>query len=69
MGRSSPSQEVRATIGMTYTFKSGKYQGKTVKEIVEGDPDYILFLHNKTPIDFHISVIEAAEEQSQIWNP
>lgn len=68
MGRSSPSRE-SPTKGLDYVFRSGKYQGKTVKEIVEGDPDYILFLHNKTPIDFHISVIEAAEEQSQIWNP
>lgn len=68
MGRSSPSRE-SPTKGLDYVFRSGKYQGKSVKEIVEGDPNYILFLHKNTPIDFHISVIEAAEEQSEIWNP
>lgn len=69
MGRSSGVSSIRPTIEMDYTFRSGKYKGKTVGEIVIAEPGYILFLHKNTPIDFHISVIEAAEEQSQIWNP
>jgi hypothetical protein len=31
------------TIQLTYKFSFGKYQGKTVKEVIEVDPAYLLW--------------------------
>ena len=69
MGRSDPQRQSTPTRGLQYTFRSGKYQGKTAKEVAENDPNYLLWLANNTDLDFDHSVIELAEETSQNWRP
>lgn len=68
MGRSE-KQPVRQPKELDYVFRSGKYQGRSVKEVIDGDPNYILWLARNTEIDFDHKVIEKAEEQSEHWRP
>lgn len=31
--------------GLDYKFKSGKFKDKTVREVVDINPDYLIYLH------------------------
>lgn len=67
MGRSQ--QQVKQSLGLDHVFQSGKYKGFTVGEVVADDPNYIIWLHEKTDADFSHIVIEEAEERASTWTP
>ena len=48
-----------------FIFKSGKYANHTLGELIDLDPEYILFLQTKTNMDFHADIIDECERSSQ----
>jgi hypothetical protein len=64
MSRSTP--QPKTTIGMDHIFRSGRYAGESVEDVLEVNSGYILWLAKNTDMDFHCSVIEKAEEDPRL---
>lgn len=47
--------------GFDYVFKGGRYAGCSVRDVLDCNSGYILWLQNNTDIDFHHEVIDEAE--------
>jgi hypothetical protein len=61
MSRSQP-QPKKAPLTRDHIFKSGKYAGESVGDVVEINPGYIIWLAKNTDIDFEYSIVEEAED-------
>lgn len=45
-----------------YIFAGGRYKGFSVKEVLEVNAGYILWLQEQTDMDFHHDIISKAED-------
>lgn len=52
-----------------FVMPFGKYVGTPLHEIIENDPQYILWLQNGDGIEFHSDIIDEVErEEPDSWN-
>lgn len=47
--------------GLDYIMKSGKYKGKTLGELLESNPDFILMMHRNGYLIMQMDIIEKAK--------
>ncbi len=59
----APSQNKWATVtDRKHVMTFGKYRGVVLADILEAEPQYIVWLSKNTDIDFHHTILEEAEE-------
>lgn len=45
----------------SFTFKSGKYAGYSIGDLMMDDPGYLLWLHKNTDFELHADLIDELE--------
>jgi hypothetical protein len=59
---SRSTQERREPIrSHSFTFKSGKYAGYSIGDLMMDDPGYILWLHHNTDFELHADLLDELE--------
>lgn len=53
-----PTEPIR---DRNFVMPFGKYKGTPLHEIIENDPQYLLWLQNGDGIEFHSDIIDEAE--------
>lgn len=52
-----------------HVMKFGKYRDLSLCQIIEGDPKYLLWLHENTDFELHWELLEEVEETLVSWKP
>jgi hypothetical protein len=73
MGRSNPNNQVsqhETITSLDHVMRWGKYKGKSLRFLIEFDPQYILWAADKVEhFDIDHKLQEEIEERLAIWRP
>jgi hypothetical protein len=69
VSRSTQHIRKQPTTDRNYAFRGGKHQGHTIAELLDADPQYLLWLHHNTDFELSAALLEEAEAQSSEWKP
>jgi len=49
-----------------WVFPFGKNQGESLQDVLDTDPDYVLWMAENTDLDFHADIIDEAEGSNDV---
>lgn len=70
MGRATQQNQRGPIRDRTYVLTFGKYKGMEIDEVMELNPQYLVWLHNNNDFfELDHLLLDEAEENSKDWRP
>lgn len=71
MSRLDPSSQNKwpTITDRKHVMTFGKRKGYSIEDLIEADPQYLVWLVNNTDFDLDHKLVDEAEEAAAVWRP